>query len=124
VDAHLNYVQSHSAVYVAIYRSGMAIAPEVSSILEEHREVVLSYFLKDFGIAKPRPVLRAALRAWIAMFEGACLDWITHQELDRSALRELVIAGHAAMLIKAAEMDPKVARSLEFLLHRGRSSKA
>jgi hypothetical protein len=47
------------------------------------------------------------LRAWIAMFEGACLDWISHQELDRTELRELLIAGHAAMLTKAAEMDPK-----------------
>ena len=107
-------------MYAAIYRSGMAIAPEVSAILEEHREVVLRYFLRDFGITKPRPVLRAALRAWIAMFEGACLDWIAHPELDRTALRELVIAGYAAMLTKAAEMDPKVARSLEFLLHRSR----
>jgi AcrR family transcriptional regulator len=124
VDAHLNYVQSHSSVYGAIYRGGMAISPEVSAILEEHREVVLSYFLKDFGITKPRPVLRAALRAWIAMFEGACLDWISHQELDRTELRELVIAGHAAMLTKAAEMDPKVARSLEFLLHRGRGPRS
>jgi hypothetical protein len=35
-----------------------------------------------------------------------------------------VIAGHAAMLTKAAEMDPKVARSLEFLLHRGRGPKS
>jgi AcrR family transcriptional regulator len=38
VDAHLNYVQSHGAVYAAIYRSG-SIAPEVRKILEEHREV-------------------------------------------------------------------------------------
>ena len=52
-------------------------------------------------------MLRAALRAWIAMFEGACLDWIAHPELDRTQLRELVIAGYAAMLTKAAELDPK-----------------
>jgi AcrR family transcriptional regulator len=118
VDEHLNYAQAHAAVYGAIYRSGVAIAPEVSDILEQHREVVLGYFLRDFGIARPRPVLRTALRAWISMFEGACLDWIANPQLDREALRELLIAGHAAMLAKAAELDPKVARSLEKLFQR------
>jgi AcrR family transcriptional regulator len=118
VDAHLNYAQAHAAVYGAIYRSGVAIAPEVSKILEQHREVVLGYFLRDFGISRPRPVLRTALRAWISMFEGACLDWIASPRLDREALRELLVAGHAAMLAKAAELDPKVASSLEKLFHR------
>jgi len=118
VDAHLNYVQEHGPVYSAIYRSGVAIAPEVSAILEEHREVVMNYFLHDLQIAKPRPILRGALRAWISMVEGASLDWIAHPELKRDALRELLIAGYAAMLAKAIEMDPKTARSLENLLRR------
>jgi AcrR family transcriptional regulator len=114
VDAHLNYVQANSNVYAAIYRSG-AIAHEANDILEEHREVVLGYFLRDFGITKPRPVLRAALRAWMAMVEGACLDWIVHPELERNALRDLLIAGYAAMMGKTIELDPKTAKVLERL---------
>lgn len=112
VDAHLNYVQAHGPVYAAIYRSGVAIAPEVSAILEEHREVVMQYFLRDLGVTRPSPVLRAALRAWIAMVEGASLDFIAHPEIGRDALRELMIAGYAAMLAKAASLDPKTARAL------------
>jgi AcrR family transcriptional regulator len=112
VDAHLNYVQENSEVYASIYRSG-AIAHEANDILEEHREVVLGYFLRDFGITKPRPVLRAALRAWMAMVEGACLDWIAHPELQRDALRDLLIAGYVAMLAKTVELDPRTAKVLE-----------
>ncbi len=112
VDAHLDYVQANSNVYAAIYRSG-AIAHEANDILEEHREVVLGYFLRDFGITKPRPVLRAALRAWMAMVEGACLDWIAHPELSHDALRDLLIAGYVAMLAKTAELDPRTAKVLE-----------
>jgi AcrR family transcriptional regulator len=119
VDAHLNYVQEYGPVYAAIYKSGVAIASEVSDILEEHRQVVLQYFLHDFRISKPRPVLRSALRAWISMVEGASLDWLDHPELDRDHLRELLIAGYAAMLAKAMELDPKVAGSLEKLLRSG-----
>jgi AcrR family transcriptional regulator len=118
VDAHLNYVQEHGPVYGAIYRSGVAIAPEVSDILEEHREVVMQYFLRDLKVAKPAPVLRAALRAWIAMVEGASLDFIVHPEIGRDALRELMIAGYASMLAKAGSLDPRTARALEKVLNR------
>src|SRR5690606_22142918 len=33
IDAHLAYVEEHSAVYAAIYRGGIAVAPEVAEIL-------------------------------------------------------------------------------------------
>jgi AcrR family transcriptional regulator len=117
VDAHLDFVGKHGPVYAAIYSSG-AIAPEVGAILEEHREVVMQYFLRDLRIARPRRVLRAALRAWIAMMEGASLDYAAHPEVGRDALRELVIAGYAAMLARAAELDPRTARSLERVMRR------
>jgi hypothetical protein len=61
------------------------------------------------GIVRPRPVLRTALRAWIAMVEGASLDWIAHRELDREDLCQLLMAGYFAVLHKAVELDPKAA---------------
>ncbi|HEY0710857.1 MAG TPA: hypothetical protein VGG33_28895, partial [Polyangia bacterium] len=100
-----------------------AIAQEANDILEEHREVVLGYFLRDFGITKPRPILRAALRSWMAMVEGACLDWIAHPELHRDALRELLVAGYLAVLGRTAELDPPTGRLLDKLIHsHGRSA--
>ena len=107
IDAHLNYIQEHGPAYAAIYRSGVAVAPEVSDILEDHRGVITRHFLRNLGVTRPRPVLRAALRAWIAMVEGASLDWIAHPALKRDQLRELLIAGYVATLAKAVEIDPK-----------------
>jgi AcrR family transcriptional regulator len=118
VDAHLDYVQEHGSVYAAIYRGGAAVAREITEILEEHRNVVMQYFLRDFRISKPRPALRMALRAWISMVEGASLDWITHPELKRDELRDLLIAGYAALLTKAVDLDPKTAKLLENMLRR------
>jgi len=109
IDAHLNYLEEHGAVYAAIYRGGLAIAPEVGKVVEEHRQVVLRWFLKNMGVVRPRPVLRTALRAWIAMVEGASLDWIANRELDRSDLCELLMSGYFAVLHKAVELDPKAA---------------
>jgi AcrR family transcriptional regulator len=107
IDAHLRYIQEHGPVYTAVYRSGVAIAPEVREILEEHRGVIVRYFLEAMGIAKARPLLRAALRAWIAMVEGASLDWIENPAITRDELRELLVAGYAVLIARTVELDPK-----------------
>jgi AcrR family transcriptional regulator len=109
VDAHLRYIQEHGPVYSAVYRSGVAIAPEVHDILQEHREVIVRYFLNALGVGKARPVLRTALRAWIAMVEGASLDWIADPSVSRDDLRELLVAGYVALLGKTIELDPRAA---------------
>ena len=109
IDAHLRYIQEHGAVYVTVYRSGVAIAPEVREILEQHREVITRYLLDAIGVRHPRPLLQASLRAWIAMVEGASLDWIAHAAITRDQLRELLVAGYVALLTKTMELDPKAA---------------
>ena len=106
IDAHLEYIQEHGPAYAAIYRSGVAVAPEISEILEDHRGVITRYFLRNLGVGRPRPILRAALRAWIAMVEGASLDWIAHPALGREQLRELLVAGYVSLLARAFELDP------------------
>lgn len=110
VDAHLNYIQQHGALYTAMYRGAASIAPEVEVILEEHRDVVMRWFLKNLGISRPRPILRSALRAWIAMVEGASLDWIARREVARDDLRELLVSSYIALLAKALELDPKAGK--------------
>jgi AcrR family transcriptional regulator len=109
IDAHLRYIQEHGAVYTAVYRSGVAIAPEVREILEEHRDVIIRYILRALGVLQPHPVLRAALRAWVAMVEGASLEWIANPTITREDLRELLVAGYVALLTKTIELDPKAA---------------
>jgi AcrR family transcriptional regulator len=111
IDAHLNYIQEHGVVYQTINNGGISVAPEVGAILDEHREVVMGRVLKNLGISKPRPVLRTALRAWVAMVEGASLDWIAHkQQLSRDSLRELLVASYVALLDKAFKLDPDAAK--------------
>ena len=115
VDAHLRYIQEHGAVYSAVYRSGAAIAPEIRATLEEHRGVIIRYFLNALGVSKARPLLRASLRSWIAMVEGISLDWIRAPSVSRDELRELLVAAYIAMIAKTLELDPKAA-SIEKLL--------
>jgi len=106
LDAHLCFVRENAAVYGAVFRKGVAIAPEVESIVEEHRNVVLGHFLKALGVVKARPLLRTALRSWLAMVEGASLDWITEPSVPSEELRELLVAAYLALVAKVGELDP------------------
>jgi AcrR family transcriptional regulator len=101
IDAHLDYVREHGSIYASIYRSGTSIAPEVQDILDEHRDIVMQWLLLNLGVAKPKPLLRSALRAWIATVEGVSLDWLDHPELEQSELRELLVATYGALLKRA-----------------------
>jgi len=112
IDAHLRYIQEHGPVYTAVYRTGVAIAPEIREILEQHRGVIVHYFLEAMGASKPRPLLRTALRSWMAMVEGASLDWIENPSLTRDALRELLVAGYAALITKTIELDPEAGAAI------------
>jgi AcrR family transcriptional regulator len=116
IDAHLDFIRLHGKIYVSIYRSGTTIAPEVQDIVEEHREVVMQWFLRSLQITKPKPVLRAALRGWLTLVEGMSLDWIASPTIRQEALRELLVAAFAALVERAQRLDaegnqvPPVAR--------------
>ena len=112
VDAHLRYIQEHGAVYSAVYRSGLAVAPEIQSILEEHRAIMIRYVLQAMGVTKPRPLLRAALRAWVALVEGASREWISNPSITRVELRELLVTVYAGLILKTLEIDPKISLQL------------
>jgi hypothetical protein len=71
----------------------------------------MGWFLKHLGVGKPSPVLRSALRAWVAMVEGASLDWIAHPELERDAVRELLVTGFGALLEKAQRLESAASRN-------------
>ena len=112
IDAHLRYIQEHGPVYTAVYRNGVAIAPEIREILDQHRGVIVQYFLEAMGASKARPLLRTALRSWMAMVEGASLDWIENPSTTRDALRELLVAGYAALITKTIELDPEAGAAI------------
>jgi AcrR family transcriptional regulator len=112
IGRHLQFIEAHGPAYVAMYRGGTAVAAEVGAIVEEHRDVIMGYLLEGLGVEKPRPMLRTALRAWIAMVEGASIDWITHRTMSRDQLKDFLFAGYAAVLGSAVELDPKLAEAL------------
>jgi AcrR family transcriptional regulator len=119
LDAHLKYAKENGPMYVAFCRSGIAISQEVHTILEEHREAVMRYLLEGLGVsADAPPLLRTALRAWMEMVEGICLEWIAAPALKRDDLRELLITGYRALLQRTIEAEPRSARLVNAMVRR------
>lgn len=110
IDGHLDYVRQHGRIYASIYRSGSSVAPQIQVIWAEHREIMMQRLLKNLEISKPRPVLRSALSAWIAMVEGVSLDWLAHPEVKQPALRELLVASYGALVKRAAALEASSAQ--------------
>ena len=124
LDAHLIHAKKDGAMYVAFCGSGAAISPEVPRILEEHRGAVMNYLLENLGISKAPPLMRAALRAWMFMVEGACLEWIANPSLKQEDLRELLISGYRALLQRTLELEPKSAHLINAMVKQAQSQES
>lgn len=94
LDAYLDHVRARATGYAVLVTSGTA-DPEVKAIVEGVRQTFIDRFLEQLGLREPPPLLRTAVRAWIAFVETASLDWLEHQHADRAAVRELLV--HAAV---------------------------
>ena len=51
------------------------------------------------------PPVRTAVRAWLWYMDGVCLDWVHEGDLDRDAVRGLLL-GTLLGALTAAGLDP------------------
>ncbi len=105
LDAYLDHITRHNRAYVSLMRGGIGSDPEVAEVIESVRGQMFETFLKDQPFA---PILagnarfETAVRGWIGFVEGAVLDWCVHPKLDRTELRELLVAILGSILTVAS----------------------
>jgi len=90
LHAYLDYVQSHPHMYRAIFRSAAGLDASVRAVVDRNLDQQASRILAGMGASsEPSPLMRLAVRAWMAFLIQAVLDW-----LDRGATddREHLIA--------------------------------
>lgn len=106
LDAYLDYVEANGLSYEMLQRSGIGSDPEVAALVEEQRQVVISRVLRGLSLDNPTPAIRTALRGWLGFIDAACLDWVAHRDLDRTAVRTLLSSSLQAALLTAVQVDP------------------
>jgi len=96
--AHVDWIDEHSLAYRAVLQGGLSGDADVQAIVESSRAEVVARIALDSGIETITPLLRIALRGWVGLLEAACLEWLTHREVTKARLVELLAAGIPAAM--------------------------
>ena len=103
LDAYLGWIQENASSYDKLIRNAGA-APEVRALLDRVRTTTAKRILEGLSPGEaPSPVLRTAVRGWLGFMDGACLDWVNHNDVDREVLHGLLLATLLAAVLAAGE---------------------
>ncbi|HTJ41171.1 MAG TPA: TetR/AcrR family transcriptional regulator [Kofleriaceae bacterium] len=97
LDAYLDHVKSNARGFIALMRGGIGSDPEVASVVEGTRTAYVDRFLHDIAgtplasFAAKNTMIRTAFRGWLGFVEAASLDWLSHDDVDRVRLRDMMI---------------------------------
>jgi AcrR family transcriptional regulator len=107
IDGYLRYAQHHQAAYRTIVTGGVGFDTEVQAIRDAVREELIATIAEGAYGRRDIPVVaRLALIGWMTGAEGVTLDWLSHQELDRDAVRTLLTGLLRATLRTIEELEP------------------
>jgi AcrR family transcriptional regulator len=87
LDAFLAWIEASPQAYAKLMRS--AGIPEVRELIDRVRDETAARILARVG--DDTPAVRAAVRGWLWSMDGVCLDWVEHGDLDRDAVRDLLL---------------------------------
>jgi AcrR family transcriptional regulator len=87
LDAFLRWVERRGVAYATFVRGA---APEVRDLMELIRDHTAERIFRGLG-GEPTPRRRTAVRGWLWFMDGAILDWLEHRDLERDALRDLLL---------------------------------
>jgi len=104
LDAFLGWVEDHAEGYGKLL-VGAATHPEVRELVEGVRQQTAERILAGLAPDPAPPAVRAAVRGWLWFMDGVLADWLEHRDLDRDALRGLLL-GTLLAAVTAAGAPP------------------
>lgn len=103
LDEYLKWIEENAGSYDKMIRNAGA-APEVRALLDRVRTETAQRILGGLSPGKaPSPLLRTAIRGWLGFLDGACLDWVNHDDVDRETLHGLLLSTLVASVLAVGE---------------------
>jgi len=112
LDAFLALVEENAVAYKNLIRSAAGVA-EIRELIEEVRRRTAQRILEGLYAQEPPPKARTAVSGWLWFMDGACLDWIEHRDVEREALRDLLLGVLMGALLAADAVPDVASPSLE-----------
>lgn len=107
IDGYLRYAEHHQAAYRTIITGGVGFDTQVQAIRDGVREAMIATIAQGaYGKPEVPPMARMALLGWLCSVEGITLDWIGHRELERDAVRALLVRTLRETLGVIEEFEP------------------
>lgn len=92
LDYYLRFARGHEAAYRTIVSGGVGFDKDVLAIRTRVRTRLIHMIaLGAYGTTELAPVARTALTGWLSYVEGATLDWLEHEDMDRDLVRTLLL---------------------------------
>jgi AcrR family transcriptional regulator len=91
LDVFLGWVEEEHAEGYGKLLVGAATHPEVRELVEGVRQRTAERILAGLAPDPAPPAVRAAVRGWLWFMDGVLADWLEHRDIDRDALRGLLL---------------------------------
>lgn len=107
VEAFVDHVTDNRDSYVAFIRGSAGGDPQMLRVYEGTRTAFTDRVLEGLGMdSSPPPVLRAAVRGWVALTEEVTVDWLSRGELERDQVVDLIDDALVALVTKVLGVWP------------------
>ncbi|MHC5256823.1 TetR/AcrR family transcriptional regulator [Streptomyces sp. UC4497] len=107
VEGYLRYAERNQAAYRTIVTGGVGFDAQVQAIRDGVRDALIATIARAaYGTSWVPRLPRTALLGWLCSVEGITLDWIGHHELERDAVRALLVRTLGETLRVIEEFEP------------------
>ena len=105
LDVFLSWVEANELAYRRVLESSETVI-EVKALVAGLRQDTATRLIE--GLApNPRPLIRAALRGWLALMDGVCLDWLDNGDMSREEVKGLLMGSLFGVLTAAGWQPPE-----------------
>jgi AcrR family transcriptional regulator len=106
IEAFVRYAEEHFEGFLTAYRGSLAGDPEVRAIIDAGRQRQCERILHlVVGDADPPPLLRLAVRGWIAFVQDITAQWLQYGNATRNAVCDLLADVLSRAISAAMEAD-------------------
>ncbi len=109
ITAYVDYAEDYATGFLTLLRGGPGVsAGEVGEVVQSVRDSLLAGLLEGFEVATAPPMLRTALRSWIAVAETVVLDWLERRDVSRAQLESFLLLAFPGLHGAAVGVDGDV----------------